>query len=241
MKILCLDIGNTRAKYALYKDRTLVKTGYQPKFLVKDIRKICRDNRVEYGIIASTRHRNSPIVRFLTKELKHFIELDYKTSLPITNAYDSPKTLGMDRLAAAIGAYTKMPGRSHLVIDAGSCMTLDVIDKNGCFKGGNITPGMHMRSKAMNDHTDKLPLVPLVYHKDLLGTNTKMALQNGSVRGTLFEIEAFIQGVRKEYPRININLTGGDTEFLAKYLKSKILADPNLVFKGLNEIVLHHV
>ena len=241
MKILCIDIGNTRAKYALYDDRKLLKTGFKPKFLVKDVRKLCRDNHVECGIISSTRHRNSPVVRFLVKELKQFIELDYKTKLPITNAYDSPKTLGMDRLAAALGAYTKKPGKAHLVIDAGSCMTLDVIDAKGCFIGGNITPGMRMRSKAMNDHTDKLPLVPLKHHKDLLGTNTKMALQNGAVRGTLFEIEAFIHSVRTEYPRININLTGGDAEFLAKYLKSKILADPNLVFKGLNEIVLHNV
>ena len=146
----------------------------------------------------------------------------------------------MDRIAAAVGAYTKKPNKAHLVIDAGSCMTLDVIDKNGVFIGGNITPGMQMRIKAMNDHTDKLPIVPLRFNADLLGKNTKMALQNGAVRGTLFEIEAFIACANGQYPRININLTGGDANFLAKYLKSKILADPNLVFTGLNEIILHN-
>ncbi len=241
MKVLCLDIGNTRAKYALYEGRTCLSTGFYPKFLVRDVRKICRNNKVEVGIISSTRHKNTAVIRFLKKELDRFIELDHQTKVPVTNAYATPKTLGMDRLAAAIGAYTKKPGKAHLIIDAGSCMTLDIIDKDGCFQGGNITPGMNMRVKAMNDHTDKLPLVPLAYNADLLGRSTKMALQNGAVRGTLFEIEAFIQSARKEYPRININLTGGDTDFLAKYLKSKILADPNLVFEGLNEIVLYNV
>lgn len=241
MKVLCLDIGNTRAKYALYEGRKRQSTGFYTKFLVKDIRKICKANHVSAGIISSTRHKNTPVIRFLKKELDKFIELDHKTRVPVTNAYATPKTLGMDRLAAAIGAYAKKPGQAHLVIDAGSCITLDIIDQEGCFQGGNITPGMYMRVKAMNDHTDKLPLVPLAYNAELLGRSTKMAVQNGAVRGTLFEIEAFIQSARKEYPRININLTGGDTDFLAKYLKSKILADPNLVFEGLNEIVLYNV
>lgn len=240
MKTICLDIGNTRAKCAVFDGKTIIKTGFYPKFLIKDIRSIIRTNGISKGIISSTRHQNSPLVRFLNKELELFIELSHKTDVPVRNEYGSPNTLGMDRLAAAIGAYTKKPNQAHLVIDAGSCMTLDVINQHGTFIGGNITPGMRMRVKAMNDHTDKLPLVKLVYHDALLGENTSMALQNGAVRGTLFEIEAFIACARKQYPRININLTGGDTEFLAKYLKSKILADPNLVFTGLNEIILHN-
>lgn len=240
MNSLCLDIGNTRAKYAIFKDRSLQKTGFYNRFLIKDVKNIIRKYKITHGIISSTRHYNTPLSRFLIKELDYFIELNHKTPVPITSAYTSPKTLGMDRLAAAVGAYTKKPGRSHLVIDAGSCMTLDIIDKKGCYMGGNITPGMHMRIKAMNDHTDKLPLVPLRFNQGLLGKNTKMALQNGAVRGTLFEIEAFIACANGEYPRININLTGGDAVFLAKYLKSKILADSNLVFTGLNEIILHN-
>lgn len=240
MNSICLDIGNTRAKYAVYTDRSLQKTGFYDKFLIKDVRQIIRKRKITHGIISSTRHQNTPLVRFLNKELDFFIELSHKIKLPIQNSYASPKTLGMDRLAAAIGAYTKKPTQAHLVIDAGSCMTLDIIDQNGNFIGGNISPGMRMRIKAMNDHTDKLPLVPLRFNEQLLGRNTKMAIQNGAVRGTLFEIDAFIACAKGQYPRININLTGGDTEFLAKYLKSKILADPNLVFTGLNEIILHN-
>ena len=240
MNSICLDIGNTRAKYALFQEQTMVQTGHFPKFLIKDIRNLIRKHQITHGIISSTRHHNGPLRRFLNKELSSFIELSHKTKLPIRNNYASPKTLGVDRLAAAVGAYTKKPGKAHLVIDAGSCMTLDVVDKHGSFVGGNITPGMHMRIKAMNDHTDKLPLVPLKFHQELLGQNTKMALQNGAVRGTLFEIQAFIACVRREYSGININLTGGDADFLAKHLKSKILADSNLVFTGLNEIIQHN-
>jgi len=237
---ISLDIGNTRAKYALFHNQELIKTGHYPKFLIRDIRQLVRTHQITHGIISSTRHHNTPLRRFLSKELDFFIELSHRTKLPIENAYGSPKTLGVDRLAAAVGAYTKKPSKAHLVIDAGSCMTLDVVDEKGRFVGGNITPGMHMRIKAMNDHTDKLPLVPLKFNEQLLGDNTKMALQNGAVRGTLFEIEAFISCVRSKYPGININLTGGDSEFLAKHLKSKILADSNLVFTGLNEILQHN-
>lgn len=238
---LCIDIGNTRAKWAVFSDRKLIASGHNSKLLVKDVRAIVDKYSIEKGIISSTRHEYGPVIRYLSRTLETFFVLSHKVKTPLRNKYGTPSTLGMDRIAAAVGAYTKKPGKAHLVIDAGSCMTLDVVDAKGNFLGGNISPGMRMRIKAMNDHTDKLPLVDLKYHDKIIAKSTKMALQNGAVHGTLLEIEGFIKLMQKTYKGINTTLTGGDAIFLAKNLKIKIFAAPNLVLDGLNEILYHNV
>lgn len=236
---LCIDIGNTRGKIAVFKDDNLIFHDFRSRLSKKYIDGLLDEFDISSAIISSTKFRNTVFLKALKKVIP-VIELSYETPIPITNLYSTPETLGMDRIAAAVGAYTKDTKKAHLIIDAGSCMTLDVIDADGNYLGGNISPGIHMRIKAMNDHTDKLPLVDIEYHEDIIGQSTVMALQNGAVRGTLFEIQAFTDHIKSQFKGINTILTGGDAEFLAKKLKSKILANPHVVLEGLNKILRHN-
>lgn len=194
---------------------------------------------IDHTIICTVRKRSARLVNYLKKR-GQVVELTEKTDLPITNKYGTPKTLGKDRLASATGAYMRKPDQYHLMINTGTCITMDIITDKGAYLGGNISPGMILRIKAMHDYTANLPIVEPINPKVDFGYNTVTALQNGAVMGTILEVEAFISRMKSKYPLININLTGGYAEFLAKYLESKIFVRPYLVLEGLNEILLHN-
>ena len=237
MQSLSIDIGNTHAKLGVFNGKELVYTRKQGNLLVRDLKKLASSHPFTHVILSSTRNLRKSLLDFLDRTYT-FIHLDHNTPLPIRNAYASPATLGRDRIAAAIGAWSLNKEASHLVIDIGTCITYDVVSQS-TFEGGNIAPGVHLRIKSMNDYTDKLPLVEFKYQGHLLGKSTEEALQNGAVLGTICEIEAFINRTHRKYGRINVTLTGGDGEFFAKQLDSEIFVDPFLVLKGLNEI-LHY-
>ena len=111
--------------------------------------------------VSSTRKSIPESIRNFGKELKLYIELDHLTSLPISIAYLTPQTLGRDRIAGAVAAQFLYPDEGKIIVDAGTCITYDFVDSNGCFLGGNISPGIQMRIRAMNSHTANLPLVEM--------------------------------------------------------------------------------
>jgi len=171
------------------------------------------------------------------KKTYGLVELTEKTKIPIRNGYKTPRTLGKDRLAAVIGAYYMFPKKPCLVIDAGTCITYDFLSKAGTYLGGGISPGMMLRFKAMNDYTAALPLASFSKKAKYIGKNTKESLQSGAQWGFLLEIEGFINKYREQYPGLQVILTGGDSEYLSKNLKTKIFVNPNLVLDGLNKIL----
>ena len=236
---LCIDIGSTNIKTGLFKKKKLVAHRKFKKGLSKTIDELKAEHDIDAVILCSVRKRNSRLIKQLGK-LPKFIELTHMTDLPIENNYGTPETLGKDRLASAVGAYMRKPKKHHLMINTGTCITMDIITDKGVYLGGNISPGINLRIKAMHDYTANLPIVEPINPKVDFGYNTVTALQNGAVMGTILEVEAFISRMKAKYPLININLTGGYAEFLAKYLESKIFIRPYLVLEGLNEILLHN-
>ena len=235
---LAIDIGNTRTKFGFFKNGRLRKKIYWESTDLEELDALL-DNQKIKNIICSTVKAVDPIFENRLKS-RYYIRLEADTPLPIRNKYRTPKTLGKDRLAAVVGAYELYPGESSLVIDAGTCITYDVIDAKGNFLGGNIAPGMEMRWKAMHHFTAKLPLADKKRSPDI-GKDTISALRTGGALGTTLEMDGWIQYFRKEYDVINTILTGGDGEYFAKRLKSKIFANPNLVLVGLNKILKHNV
>lgn len=235
---LSIDIGNTHAKLGVFQGNVLLFTQKLDALLVRDVRYLAKEYSFSHVILSSTRNLRKSLLKYLDKTFT-FIHLDHLTPLPIDNAYTSPATLGRDRIAAAIGAWSSAPEENHLVIDIGTCITYDLVS-DATFQGGNIAPGVHLRIRSMNDYTDKLPLVSFHYAGNLLGRSTEEALQNGAILGTICEIEAFILRTQRKYGRINVTLTGGDSEFFAKQLDSEIFVDPFLVLKGLNEILRYN-
>ena len=160
----------------------------------------------------------------------------------MVNGYDTPASLGLDRLAAALGAWYLASRKAALAIDLGTCVTYDLVDEKGVYRGGAISPGLKMRAKAMHAFTASLPEIELgSVPGSLLGTSTDSCLKIGVWTGLNFELKGFIEAYRVNFPEISIYLCGGDAESFDSLAKDHIFVVPNLVLIGLNCILNHHV
>ena len=238
---LCIDIGNSLIKVALFEGEELREffTCESPE-LEGHLNILQLKYPIQAMIVSSTRREIPPVLRTLGNKLKKYIELDHETPIPVTIDYSTPVTLGRDRIATSVAAHGLYPGENVLVVDAGTCVTYDLTDQNGHFQGGNIAPGMFMRLKAMHSFTENLPFPPFRVPEHLLGRSTSEALQNGALKGTIYEIESFINLLEAKYGALKVILTGGDALYFADYFKSKIFVIQNLVLIGLNKILKHN-
>ena len=234
---LIIDIGNSIAKIAIFNENKLVEVLRGSNHSLDTLPMLCSKYTIEKGIIASVITLSNTIRRQLQQLPFKIMELNYKTPVPISNLYGTPNTLGMDRLAAAVAANWLKPQQDLLIIDAGSCITYDFVNAKGEYLGGNISPGMRMRFKALSVFTDKLPKVTSKGEVSLCGNNTENAIRNGVIRGIELEMAGFIQLFQQSYPGLLVFLTGGDDFSFESNLKSIIFADKFLVLKGLNRIL----
>ena len=168
--------------------------------------------------------------------------MSHTTALPFTLEYQSPDTLGKDRIAAVAGAQAQFPNQNTLVIDAGTCVTYDFLTAEGVYLGGAISPGVQLRLRAMNHYTNKLPLLNWdgIKRPQSVGNTTINSMLSGAVNGLVLEMRGFVERYEKQYKALKIVITGGDSNFFVKELKNGIFADPNLVLKGLNEILIYN-
>ena len=211
------------------------------KFDVDELESLFGKYDFKHGILSTVIGKNEVLNDYLRGKLRRFIFLDETVKLPTTVQYETPETLGKDRLAAAVGANYLEPGKDLLVIDAGTAITYELIEASGAYLGGNISPGMTTRFKALNFYTKKLPLVTEQEEVPLLGTNTESAIQAGVVNGIVYEMDGYIEKLRIKYPNLLVFLTGGHSFYFESRLKNSIFADINLVLTGLNRILEYNV
>ena len=188
-------------------------------------------------ILSTTKHYSPELKQFLSENFNQFIELSHLTPIPIENLYETPETLGKDRLAAAVGANELFPDQNLLIIDAGTAITYDWVTEKNQYLGGNISPGLEMRFNALNQLTGKLPLVKPSSPFPELGRNTEEAIRAGVQWGILFEIEQYLENFNRNFKNLQIIMTGGDSKFFDKYLKKTIFVHFNLTLIGLNRIL----
>ena len=236
---LTIDIGNSFAKLAIFHDGEIVYKERHHKLLVGNVDKLYKKFLFSRAILSSTRVIDKRIITAIQRRYDMII-LDHNTAIPIKNLYRTPETLGRDRLAAMVGAYVQYPKQNCVIIDLGTCNTFDLVDKNGTYQGGNISPGVDMKLKAMNHFTSKLSQPVRQYNDDPIGKDTTSALQNGAFWGTIFEIESFIHRMNALFTPLNVILTGGDAEIFGSKLNSKIFVAPNIVLIGLHEILKYN-
>jgi type III pantothenate kinase len=241
MANLCVDIGNTKIKFGWFTRDQLLESKSIRRSEIAQIEAFLTNHTAE-NVIFST------VAESLPKEVKQFLppgtpvlELSPDLQLPISLAYRTPQTLGRDRLAAVLGAYALFPGTYSLIIDSGTCITYDFLTEKGAYLGGNISPGWQMRLDAMQHFTARLPRPAAEIPENWVGDTTKTALQNGAFWGLCLEIQGYIDQLAANYPAINVLLTGGDADFFAKNLKSKIFVNQNLVLWGLNKTLNYNV
>ncbi len=238
---LVIDYGNTLKKIALFDRHSMVY--FKPfRELNEQILKdhLPEKEQIRAAILASTGNCPPALIAWLDHTYR-FIELTEQVPVPITNKYETPITLGKDRLAAVVAAQERFPRQDILAISAGTCITFDMINARKEYLGGSISPGIHMRFKALHTFTAHLPLIEMDNPPPLIGENTRESILAGVLNGALEEIKGVIEQYQLEYPDIKVILSGGDANYFEKRLKNNIFAIPNIVLEGLNLILSYNL
>jgi len=164
-------------------------------------------------------------------------QLSHISKAPFKNSYATANTLGVDRIALATAAFYWNPNANTLVIDAGTCITYDIINDYGEYLGGAISPGLEMRYKALHNQTSRLPLLQTSDLLDFIGNSTETSIHSGVINGTCKEIDGVIKQYNSRFEDLTVILTGGDAQFLSKRLKNTIFAHSNFLLEGLNYLL----
>jgi type III pantothenate kinase len=232
---LCFDFGNTRLKCAVFSGRELRQIIVLENDLEETIEHLLETWKPEKTILSSVINHN-PAIEQLLKASTRFHKLDQHSKVPVTTPVGKPDTIGADRLALVVAAVDLFPGKNNLVIGLGSAITYNFVNKYHEFMGGGISPGMEMRFKSLQTFTAKLPLVEADWNFPLVGYDTRTNILSGVVLGMAKEIEGTIDNYEDRYDNFNVLLCGGDSFYFSRYLKKKIFADPDLIYKGLYAI-----
>ncbi len=240
---LIIDQGNTATKIYTTQDHKIVDSiKLENEAMIEYVRECIAGGKIEAAIYSSVRKEyDKHLINVMSRKVAHIVCMGTTTHLPIDIEYRTPQTLGHDRIAAAVGAWSEKPGYPMLVVDAGTAITYDFVSEKGKYMGGNIAPGMEMRLRALHEHTGRLPLVSSEGDLPLMGYDTETAIRAGALQGVAYELEGYIATYQAKYPKLLIFLTGGDAERLATIIKRTIFVDRNLVPKGLNRILEYNV
>jgi type III pantothenate kinase len=234
--LLAIDVGNTQIKTAVFEQNTLVQKEIASYLDWKNEVKNTLKNfpKIDTIVVASVGKLQKEDFLNLSKSVQlHFISKESK--FPFQNLYNTPNTLGIDRMVLAAGAVLQFPNRNRLVIDAGTCITYDFIDSNDNYLGGAISPGIRLRYEALHNYTAKLPLLSKENPENIIGNSTNQSIHSGIINGVTMEIEGFINSNLDKNDNFIIILTGGDSVFLAERLKNTIFANPNFLLESLNQ------
>lgn len=234
---LIIDIGNSRAKIVVMKALDILR-----EWIIEDvdslpINSIFEEYDIHHAIVASTRGNEVAIAEEVeAKGIKTIIFKPATTPIPIGNDYHTPETLGADRLAAAVGAQAMYPDCDIMIVDFGTAITIDYV-VDGAFKGGNISPGMTTRFRALADYTARLPRCYATEEVLDYGRTTCEAIEQGVMRGVEHEIRGYIEAFSEKNEKKCIIFTGGDAKYFVKRIKNAIFADCEPVIYGLNRIL----
>ena len=238
---LIIDIGNTSIKLAVFDAQNKLKlferTGAAKIF--QDLESLFKKFSVNYAMISQVGQNISGLEDFLQKHDITNWYLNASLKLPFKVTYKTPETIGADRLGLVAGAIWRTPNQNQLIIDAGSCVTYDFVDKNNVYHGGAISPGLALRFKSLHDYTAKLPLLkPTDSFVKLIGDDTKSSIESGVINGLIAEIEGVSVKYNLKFKDLTVYLTGGDKKLLDRYIKNKIFVSSKfLLLEGINFIL----
>ena len=234
---LVVDIGNNFFKLGIFENSNLVFSFFDKNDKIDvEIEKIIRSySKITSALISNV--SSIEINDILNKLNIKIYELDSTFIFPFKLNYKTPESLGNDRLALAAAATILFPNSNNLVIDAGTCITIDFIDNNNNFIGGSISPGVKMRYDSLNHYTANLPLLKNENNFNYPGDSTNASIHAGIIGGVSNEINGFIKQINSRNDKVNVILTGGDAKILSKTLKITIFANQNFILEGLNSIL----
>lgn len=235
---LTIDAGNTQIKLGVFAGGVLdySRTTTREDF-VEVIKEVFEHSPgISHAILSSVGEIEDWIVDVVSVFCKlHVVSQD--TRVPYKNAYATTQTLGTDRMALATAAFFHAEKSNVLVIDAGSCVTYDMVNDIGEYMGGGISPGLRMRYKALNTFTARLPLLEPKQPLALIGNATESSMHSGVVNGLCMELDGMIDQYKSLFRNLTVILTGGDAQFLSVRLKNTIFAHSNFLLEGLNQLL----
>jgi type III pantothenate kinase len=238
---LVIDIGNTLTKLAWFDQGEIVESLRLEQPVPRNFLGVVRKRPAEAAILSSVGTTSGDMDRDWEKDLRNLIVLDHRTPLPFKLVYKTPETLGRDRIAACAGAWHLYPGHPLVIMDLGTAITIDFISADGEYPGGNISPGMYTRFKALHAFTAKLPLVEHDPSFPPFGTDTRSAIASGVQEGIVFELNGYVEDFMTRYPGCKFIMTGGDASLFMSRLNGTIIHMPELVLKGLNCILEYNL
>ncbi|MCL4154120.1 UNVERIFIED_CONTAM: hypothetical protein GTU68_067332, partial [Idotea baltica] len=233
---LTLDIGNTNTKYGFFEGKKLLEHGTLLGLnALSNFLKV-RSGDFDKAIVCSVRYTNEELRSFFSDDTE-VLYLSHLTPIPIAMSYATPDTLGMDRLAAVVGAFEFFSGQAVMVIDVGTCITYDYLNDRAVFEGGIISPGVELRYKAMHDYTKRLPLLDDREAEALIGDSTTSAMRSGVINGITGEIEYMISQFLLKTPDLKVIITGGGAKVFESRIKADIFVTLEIVLVGLNRVL----
>ena len=234
---LVIDIGNNYFKIGIYKNSDLIyffsENNYKIEFEINKL--LNKNNDLSYALISNVSSINI-IDLFKNYKIK-VLELDSTFDFPFKIHYKTQSTLGNDRLALVAAASLHYPGLNKVIIDVGTCITVDFVDYKNHFFGGSISPGIEMRYMSLNNFTSNLPLLKISNKFKFPGDSTESSIHAGVIGGVCNEIRGFIDNITSKHGSVKVILTGGNAKFLSKTLKFAIFANQNFILDGLNRIL----
>lgn len=237
-----IDEGNTLCKCARFASNQMLE---QKTLVSSELSNVSFWNNIEAErlIFSSVKRTKADFTKLIanTKFETKAVYLDMDCNLPIKINYDTPHSLGKDRIAGAVAANDLYPNKNVLIIDAGTSITYDLVSSENAFEGGAISLGLKMRFQALHNYTAQLPLITdFSTETPLTGKSTQQCMMSGVINGIKAEIKALIEKYQSQFPDLIILVTGGDAFLFETNLKNNIFAQPNLVMHGLNKILAHN-
>jgi type III pantothenate kinase len=238
MSMVVVDVGNTRVKWGLCRAGHVVAQASLPP---DDPHAWQRQREVwslgpARWILAGVHPSRRDVFAAWAHSLGDVTAtIDSYRQLPLQVQVDFPEKVGIDRLLDAVAVNARRPA-SHaaIIVDAGSAVTVDLVDAAGDFRGGTIFPGLRLMAQALHDYTAKLPVVAIDQPWPPPGTSTEKAIQSGvyhavvgGIERIIAELQAFV-GMPCE-----IYFTGGDAELLAQRLTLPIVIWPEMTLEGI--------
>ena len=238
---LIIDIGNTRVKAAVFhRNKQVESLHFTGDVLRENIRNISQKYPIKQALISAVGSIDKEDMNYLKKRFP-LVVLNAKTPVPFTNRYATPESLGVDRMALAAAAVSQYPETNVLVIDAGTCVTYDIVTDQKEYLGGAIAPGLNSRYKALHDYTANLPLLTKEQPESFVGNSTESSIHSGVVNGMCREIDGVITQYKVRFKKLTVVLTGGDAEFLSSQLKNSIFVRPFFMTEGLFTILKYNI
>lgn len=245
--LLTIDIGNTSIHAGIFQNRRIIRT----MLIQTDVKKLDTFKAFNEGLAADIIKINSVVVSSVVPEVtvvtKHIIRkllnikpiiLGEDLKVPIKNLYKKPKQVGQDRLVNAY-ACKELYGSPAIILDFGTAITFDYINRLGEYEGGIITPGVGIIIDALAEKTALLPRIKLDKPDRLIGKDTVGSIKSGVFYGLASMCDGLVLKIKKSYKNNPIIIaTGGLANLFCPYCNEINKIDKYLTLKGLAAILL---